>query len=242
MSGTQTSGAKVERDPPLPLLEAAGRRLRDVGLNGATPWNDPPEERREARRRDLGIMRLVSVEGGIRLNEAMAGRLQPSQCPMFDDTKDPIGSLAKLNRTVVQIVLAEERLDESVEERAARVAAEAEARVKAERQDAAARDHTAAQIRRAETRRQVQHTVREITLEGIRLTYNEREEMLGDLFADLDTTKPVTTATRPRSSSSSPAGWACRPNCHPPTKPAWPNAGSRASPRRANAWKRCVDR
>jgi hypothetical protein len=131
-------------------------------------------------------LRACSVEGGVRLNEAMGGRLAPHECPMFGNMRDPIAALASLNRSVVQIVLAEEQLDETTEERAARIVAETEGRVKAEYEAAAARDRAETLVRRTENRRHVHHTVREIALHGIKLTFSERERLLGGLFAGLD--------------------------------------------------------
>jgi hypothetical protein len=186
MDGTQPPNDKIVREPPSPLVAELEGRLRDIGRNGAEPWNDPVEKRREARRRDLEIMRAVSVEAAVRLTEAMAGRIPSWECPLFQDIKDPIGALAKLNRSIIQLVLAEEQLDETVAERTARIVAEAEARMKAERDAAARHDYTQSQIRRSENRRQVQHAVCEITLAEYRLLPSERERMLTKLFADLD--------------------------------------------------------
>jgi hypothetical protein len=186
MDGTQSSNGKIKREPPSPEVEATFQRLCDIGLHGAEPWNDPVEKRRESRRHDLHILRASAVESAVRLNEAMGGRMPPHECPMFGNMRDPIASLASLNRSVVQIVLAEEQLDETTEERTARIVAEAEARVKAEYEAAAARARAETLVRRSENRRHVQHTVHQIALRGISLTFSERERLLGGLFADLD--------------------------------------------------------
>jgi hypothetical protein len=186
MDGTQTSNGKTPREPPSPEVEAVFQRLCDIGLNGAEPWNDAIEQRRESRRHDLTVMRAVSVESGVRLSETMAGRLSLNDSPMFGDMKDPIASLANLNRSVVQIVLAEERLDETTEERATRIVGEAQAQVKAEYEATAVRERTETQERRAENRDHVHSTVHAITLRAVRLPFSEREDLLGKLLADFD--------------------------------------------------------
>ncbi|MDR3510771.1 MAG: hypothetical protein P4L73_04000, partial [Caulobacteraceae bacterium] len=115
MDGTNTSDGKVASEPPSPFLGELQDRQADI-VAGAEPWNDPREQRRAERRRDLEISRTISVETGVRLNEAMAGRIQSWQCPLFKNMKDPVVSLAKLNTSIVQIVLCEERVDETDEE------------------------------------------------------------------------------------------------------------------------------
>ncbi len=182
MSGTDDI---LARHQPSPFVAELQDRQQDI-MGGAEPWNDPVEQRREARRRHLEIMRTVSVESGVRLNEVMAGRLQLFECQLLKETKDPISSLAKLNLSVVQITLAEERLDETVAERSARLAAENAACARSERREASAQDYAQSQIRRSENRQQVRLTVSEITLAKLRLRPAERTSLLNKLLTELD--------------------------------------------------------
>ncbi len=185
MNGTNTTGAAAGLQDPAFMAELIDR-LEAIASGGATPWNDEAEKRREARRRDMEIARTLSLKAAVHLTDAMAGRLPAEQCAMFAGMTDPITALANLNRSIVQVALAEERFDETGEERAARLTREAEAHDRAE---CAARDKrafAAAQLRRAVNRRQVHHTVRELALSQLRLTYERREDLLGGLFAELD--------------------------------------------------------
>jgi hypothetical protein len=90
--------------------------------------------------------------------------------------------LANLNRAIVQITLAEDRFDESAEDRAARIKAEAEAKVRAEQAAAKEHDYTAGQIRRAENKRQAHGAIRAIALDHIRLPRGDRENLLTDML------------------------------------------------------------
>ncbi len=47
-----------ENRTPSPFVAEVEERLRDIGMRGAEPWNDPVEKRRAARRRDMEISRL----------------------------------------------------------------------------------------------------------------------------------------------------------------------------------------
>ena len=72
----------------------------------------------------------------------------------FETVRDPLGSLATLNCSIVQITLAEDRFDESGEERAAWIKADAEAKVKAEQAAETARLDAVREDRRMENKRQ----------------------------------------------------------------------------------------
>jgi hypothetical protein len=74
---------------------------------------------------------------------------------------------------------------EAAEDRAARIKAEAEARVRAAEAAAAEQNYTARQIRRAENKRQAHGAIRAIALDYIRLPRGDREDLFADLFADL---------------------------------------------------------
>src|SRR5271156_1628516 len=140
----------AKRREPSPLVAEVEGRLRDIMQNGAEPWNDPAEVRRATRRRDMEIMRLSAMEAALHTTEYICGRLPAWKCQAFEKITDPIASLANLNRAIVQVTLAEDRFDESAEERAARIKAEAEARVRAEQAAAAARGDAERTLRRAE--------------------------------------------------------------------------------------------
>ena len=186
---TLPSGAERE---PLPFLEEVQERQRDIAMRGAEPWNAPAEQRREARLRDLEMLRLSSLEAAFHVTEYIAGRLPAWKRAALDDIKNPVVALANLNRSIVQICLAEDRFDESGEERAARIAAEAEARRKADQAAEEQRTYSASQVRRAETRRQVHQAVRAIAVPTLRLRLSapERERLFAGLFKDLEALAP----------------------------------------------------
>jgi hypothetical protein len=182
MNGTNPTDMDAKRREPSPLVAEVEQRLRDIAQNGAEPWNEPIEVRRETRRRDMEILRLAGMEAALHTNEYICGRLPGWKREMFAEVKDPVASLANLNRAIIQITLAEDRFDESAEERAARIKAEAEAKVRAEQ--AAATAHTDAErtLRRAENKRRTHGAIRAIALDYIRLPRGDREDMLANLF------------------------------------------------------------
>jgi hypothetical protein len=185
MDGTNTSDDNIASEPPSPFLGELQDRQADI-VAGAEPWNDPREQRRAERRRDLAICRVVSVETVVRANEAMAGRIQSWECPMFKTMKDPVASLAKLNTSIVQIVLCEERLDETDEERIARIKAEGEANARATERAAERRTQAETESRRSENRGQVRLAASEITLAHLGPRSLTRSRWLDKFLADLD--------------------------------------------------------
>ena len=187
MTGANSANAPEGNDrAPLPFIAEVQARQLDIAVRGAEPWTAPVEERRAARRRDMEILRLSSLEAALHLTEYIAGRLPNWQRAALEEIANPVAALANLNRSIVQICLAEDRFDESAEERAARIKAEGEAQAKAEAKAEAERAYTAGQIRRAENKRQAQQAIRAITLSTLRLTFSERERMLDGLFRQLD--------------------------------------------------------
>ena len=182
MDGTSEAELEAKRREPSPLVAEVEGRLRDIVQNGAEPWNQAVEIRREARRRDMEILRLSAMESALHTTEYIAGRLPAWKCKAFEQVRDPLASLANLNRAIVQITLAEERFDESNEEHAARLKSERDARETAERTAEARRAYTASQQRRAENKRHVQSAVRAITLDSLELDNDEREALLNKLF------------------------------------------------------------
>jgi len=129
-------------------------------------------DRRNERRRVLEIVRGAALSASLATSEYICGTLPVERRDAFANVRDPIAALANLNRAIVQIVLAEERLDETEAERAERRAAQ---RTDAERT-----------LRRAENKHDVQHAVRAITLDHLRMPYNGREKVLADLFRELE--------------------------------------------------------
>jgi hypothetical protein len=170
--------SQEEARKPWPFAEEMAARQRAI-VKGAEPWNDPVEERRANRRRDMEMLRLASMESAFHITEFIAGRLPNWKKPALEQLDNPIAALANLNRSIIQITLAEERFDETREERLERVKAEAEAKARAEREAEAA-------VRRAENKRDVQGAVRAVSLSNLNLTYSDREKRLGDLFRELD--------------------------------------------------------
>jgi hypothetical protein len=186
MDGTTEAELDAKRREPSPFVAEVEGRLRDIVRDGAEPWNEAAELRREARRRDMEILRLSAMESALHTTEYIAGRLPAWKCKALEQVRDPLASLANLNRSIVQITLAEERFDESNEERAARLKSERDARERAERNAQTQRAYTASQRRRAENKRQVQSAVRAITLDSLDLDYDDREALLDDLFLGFD--------------------------------------------------------
>jgi hypothetical protein len=177
MSGTETDSPDTARKP-WPFAEEMAERQRQI-VCGAEPWNAPVEERRAVRRRDMEILRLASMEAAFHITEFIAGRLPNWKKEALEKLDNPVAALANLNRSIIQITLAEDRFDETAEERAQRIRDEADARARAEREAEAA-------LRRAENKRDVQGAVRAVSLSNLNLTYSDREKRLGDLFRELD--------------------------------------------------------
>ena len=168
------------------MAEVEGR-LRAICMDGAEPWNDPAEVRRETRRRDMEIIRLAAMEAALHTTEYICGRLPAWKHQPFEKITDPVASLANLNRAIVQITLAEDRFDESAEERQARIKAEAAAKARAD--EAAATAHADAErtLRRAENRRDVHNAVRAITLDHLRIpSYRDWRKLCAGLFRELE--------------------------------------------------------
>ena len=200
MNGTNPRDREAELRKPSPLIGEVAERLRQVtaagmaDLDGAaavgTGFAEEAERRRamrrEVRRRDLEIARLSSLEAVLHTTEYIAGRLPNWKLGVFEHVRDPLASLANLNRSLIQLTLAEDRFDESDVERVERVKAEAEARVRAEREAETARIVAADETRRAQNRRQVRQTVRAVTIAGLKLPFASREKLLADLFAELE--------------------------------------------------------
>ena len=171
------------------FVEDSERRLTDAidRAKATTASCETAEGRRERRRQDMEITRLMSMDVAARIAETFAGRLPEYNAPLLARIKDPVSALATLNRSIVQIAMYEDRLDETTEERTARIVAEAEAKVKTERAAQAQRDRTAAQIRRVENRRLVQYAVREITLPSLDAwSFGQRARLFDRLFDRLD--------------------------------------------------------
>ena len=179
MNGTHQPDQDAERRKPSPSVAEVEARLRDIYANGAEPWNDPAEARRAVRRRDMEIMRLSAMEAALHTTEYICGRLPAWKTPPFEKVTDPIAALANLNRAIVQITLAEDRFDECAEARAARIKAEAEAKIRTEQ---AARADAERTLRRAENKRQAHGAIRAIALDYIHLPRGDREDLLANMF------------------------------------------------------------
>jgi hypothetical protein len=186
MAGTETHSEDSSREP-LPFLQEMADRQHDIAANGAEPWNLPVEQRRAIRRRDMELLRLASMASAFHITEYIAGRLPNWKKEALEKIDNPVAALANLNRSIIQITLAEDRFDETSEERAQRIKAEAEAKARAEREAEAGRRQAEATLRRAENKRQVQNTVRAVSLSGLNLPYYDREKLLAGLFSELET-------------------------------------------------------
>jgi hypothetical protein len=182
MDGTTETQREARRHESSPLVAEVEGRLREI-VGGAEPWNAPLEERRATRRRDMEIMRLSAMEAALHTTEYICGRLPSWKREAFEKVTDPIASLANLNRAIVQVTLAEDRFDESAEERAARIRAEAEAKVRAEQAALTARTDAERTLRRAENKHRTHDAIRAIGLDYIRLPRGDREDLLAKMFA-----------------------------------------------------------
>ncbi len=198
-----TSPRSPKREP-WPFLGEVEGRLREAVAEGkaaqAADGARPPEEdpqaeaarlrakRREDRRRMTEIVRLATTDTLLRTTEYLAGRIDGWQIGNIDRARDPLAAVPALNRSIIQLTLLEERLDEGDEERAERIKAEAEAKVREERAAEAARQDMASQALRSETRRRVHDTVRAVSLACLKpsLAYHDRESLLDDAFGDFE--------------------------------------------------------
>jgi hypothetical protein len=171
MYGTAEHSPDAQHPEPSPLMAEIENRLRGIIGTGTSLTAD---QRREARRRDMEMVRLSVMKSAVHTSEFICGNLPDWQCMAFERTSDPVASLANLSRAIAQLALAEDRFDESPAERMARIEAEA-ARALAERT-----------LRRAENKRDVENSVRAIALDYIRLPFSEREAVFKELFAELD--------------------------------------------------------
>ena len=192
MAGTESPNPDEARKP-WPFAEEMAERQREV-VRGAEPWNLPVEERRAIRRRDMELLRLASMESAFHITEYIAGRLPNWKKEALEKLDNPVAALANLNRSIIQITLAEDRFDETREERADRIRAEAEAKARAESAADAARSQAEATLRRAENKRQVKGLVRAVSLSSIRIPFTEREQLLDDLFRELEAEDPAVSA------------------------------------------------
>ncbi len=157
-----------------------------TGLEAADPWNTPAA-RRERRARAMERVRMKAIAVAESMADAMTGRISEDQYPLFGQIRDPVASFANLNRAIIQIAMYEDRLDESAEERGARLAAENAAREQAARNAEAQRGYTKSQVRRADRRTHIQRAVREITIDcNPDLDCHEREDLLDELFLEYD--------------------------------------------------------
>jgi len=191
MDGTSYEWNPKDGRPKLvglgPFASEMQDRQRDIAQNGAEPWNDPVEDRRARRRRDMELLRLGAMETAFHMVDHVAGRLPAWKGEVFEHVKDPLASLANLNRSIIQITISEDRLDETGEERALRIKAEAEAEVRARHDAETARVAAEAELNRAANKRQVEGAVRAITLSSLNLNYHDRETLLAGLFKELET-------------------------------------------------------
>ena len=198
------AGPHNTRPEPWPFLGEVEGRLREAVAEGnaaltaedAEPPLDDPEaraarqraKRREDRRRMTELVRLATTDTLLRTTEYLAGRLGSWQVGNIDRARDPLAAVPAINRSIIQLTLLEERLDESDEDRAERIKAEAEAKARADAAAMAAQAEKAGEARRSETRRRVHDTVRAVSLACLepRLDYHERESFLDDAFADFE--------------------------------------------------------
>ena len=190
-------GPHNPRREPWPFLGEVEDRLRAAVAEGKAALAAETERqaetdaeaeaaRRRARRREdrlrmTEMVRLSTTDILLRTNEYLAGRLDSRQSGNLDRARDPLAAVPALNRSIIQLTLLEERLDESDAERAERIRQEAEAKARA-------RQEKAGEARRSETRRRVHDTVRAVSLACLEpsLAYHDRESLLDDAFGDFE--------------------------------------------------------
>jgi len=151
------------------------------------------EARRARRRRDLEVSRMMAMDMMALLTEGAAGRLMGDAQAIVDKI-NPYTAMTQMMRAVQLCIHQEEQLDQTVEERAKRLAAEAEAR-EARRLAAEARARTASERaaraqadaalteKKALIRRAVGMAAKDMDFEMGRL---DRECELDELFLDFE--------------------------------------------------------
>ncbi len=158
-------------------------RLIEQADGEAMSADEARETRRARRLVSLENLRNGCEEAVKRLVDGTAGRLPYDEQEIFERVKDPYLAIERMARSVRRIVALEDRLDESAEARAARLAAEAAARANAER-DAEA--WAAGQPER-DKKKLIRRAVRTAYQDGEPdLDHREREDLLNDLFNDYD--------------------------------------------------------
>ena len=178
MYGTNISSGTAAR-----LAEAVNYAAAPDAADG---WHTP-EARRERKARDMELVRMMAVDLAARMSDTIAGRIPQDQCPMLEGIKDPVAAFANLSRAIVQIGMYEDRLDESAEERAQRLAAETAARAQAAKAAEGQRRNSKSEADRAVRRIHFQRAMREIALDSMPdADAHEREEVLDELFLDFD--------------------------------------------------------
>ena len=188
MSGTANTDAPDGHGNLSAFLADFEKRWHSVEQGGDELTGETAEQRRAARRRSMEALRIGGTKAALAVADVIAGK--PAENPeMFARIEDPLASLADLNRSIIQVALAEERFDETDGERALRVKAEAEAAARAEIR----RADNAMQLRRAQNRLQVQSGVRAVTLTSLQLPYRQREDLLAGIFKELEKTSAYDT-------------------------------------------------
>ena len=94
MGGTIQPDPEAERRKPSPFVAELSQRQHAI-VQGAEPWNDPVEKRREDRRRDMEILRLASMESALHITEYIAGRLPNWKKEAIEKLRNPVADLAK---------------------------------------------------------------------------------------------------------------------------------------------------
>ncbi|HTJ64738.1 MAG TPA: hypothetical protein VL899_13110 [Alphaproteobacteria bacterium] len=160
---------------------------------GSDCIGDAEEARRARRRRDLEIARMMAMDMMALLAQGAAGRLMGDAQAIVDKI-NPYSAMTQMMQAVQRCIHQEEQLDQTVEERAKRLAAEAEAR-EAERLAAEARAKAAAERaaqpdtgpsvhdRKKLIRRAMGMAARDMDATMSRL---ERELELDELFLEFD--------------------------------------------------------
>jgi hypothetical protein len=151
-------------------------------------------DRNAERLRDLAAARRMTMEMMARLSDGAAIRLMGVQANAFDEVKDPYLTMSRLQLGLCRIVALEQRLDESDEMRARRLAEEEAERQSAAKRaaDAAARAEreatTAAAQRKADSEETlIRKAVRKASFDmDAKMVIAERESLIDGLFISFD--------------------------------------------------------
>ncbi len=163
---------------------AAGAASTEYGQDAEAAADARASEiRRGWRRLALESARGICLEALTRLNNGTACKLPYDEQEAFERVKDPYLAMDRLTRSLCRVVAMEERLDESAEARAERLAKEQAEREKAAREAQAWAEGEPERTKKTVIRRTVRNVHRDAEPD---LDRWEREDILNEAFSDYE--------------------------------------------------------